>query len=64
MTTGVRPDGSEVRVPMSLRMPYAKDMTEVELQAMWAYLQSLTAARAPRARMTPTHRPRDAACAP
>jgi len=38
---GVRPDGSSILAPMTLIMPYAQRMTEVELQAMWAYIQSL-----------------------
>jgi cytochrome c553 len=38
---GVRPDGSAVQMPMSLMAPYANQMTEVELQALWTYLQSV-----------------------
>lgn len=38
-----RPDGSEVRAPMSLMQPYAKRMTDTELQALWLYLASLEA---------------------
>jgi mono/diheme cytochrome c family protein len=38
-----RPDGSEIRVPMSLMAPYTAEMTDVELQALWAYLQTLEA---------------------
>lgn len=36
-----RPDGSKVREPMTLMAPYAANMTDVELRALWAYLQSL-----------------------
>lgn len=31
-------DGTALREPMSLLAPYAKKMTDTELQAMWAYL--------------------------
>ncbi|MCA9582338.1 MAG: c-type cytochrome, partial [Myxococcales bacterium] len=37
-----RPDGSDIRPPMSLMKPYAKKMTDVELRALWAYLRSTT----------------------
>jgi cytochrome c553 len=40
---GKRPDGTELRPPMSGMMPYARNMTDVELQALWAYLRSLPA---------------------
>jgi len=36
----VRPDGTPIRVPMTLIAPYAKNMTDVEMQALWAYLRS------------------------
>jgi mono/diheme cytochrome c family protein len=38
---GQRPDGTAVRLPMSLMAPFAASMTEVERRALWAYLQSL-----------------------
>lgn len=41
MRTGKRPDGSAVKDPMSLVMPYAVKMTEVEMKALWTYLSSL-----------------------
>ncbi len=41
MTTGKKADGTMVLAPMDLMMPYAKKMTEVEMQALFAYLQSL-----------------------
>lgn len=36
-----RPDGTELRPPMSLIIPFATRMTDVELEAMWTYLSSL-----------------------
>jgi mono/diheme cytochrome c family protein len=36
-----RPDGSEIREPMSFVTPFARNMTQVELEAIWMYLQSL-----------------------
>ena len=41
LRTGTKPDGTALRVPMSDMVPAAQRMTEVELQAIWAYLQSL-----------------------
>jgi mono/diheme cytochrome c family protein len=41
MREGRRPDGAEIREPMSFVMPFANNMTEVEMQALWLYLQSL-----------------------
>ncbi|MFT4625877.1 MAG: mono/diheme cytochrome c family protein [Myxococcota bacterium] len=41
MTEGKRPDGSALLAPMDLMMPYAKRMTDVELEALFMYLQSL-----------------------
>ncbi len=38
---GRRPDGTALRAPMTLMSPYAKSMTDVELQALWAYLRSV-----------------------
>lgn len=38
---GVRPDGTELLPPMNLVMPYANNMTPVEREALWLYLQSL-----------------------
>lgn len=43
MRLGVRPDGTELRAPMTLMRPYAAEMTEVEMRALWAYLQSVDA---------------------
>jgi mono/diheme cytochrome c family protein len=37
-----RPDGTDLREPMALVRPYAQRMTDVEIQAMWAYLQSIS----------------------
>ncbi len=39
--TGKKPDGTMMRAPMTLIMPYARQMSDVELQALWLYLQSL-----------------------
>lgn len=36
-----RPDGTTLREPMSFLAPYGQKMTEVERQALWAYLQTL-----------------------
>ena len=38
-----RPDGTGVRPPMSDIVPFAENMTDVEIEALWAYLQSLPA---------------------
>lgn len=44
MRTGMQPDGGEVRVPMTFVIPMGQNMTETELRAMWAYLQTVPAA--------------------
>jgi mono/diheme cytochrome c family protein len=36
-----RPDGTPVREPMSLMQPYAVNMSDVEIEALWIYLQSV-----------------------
>lgn len=36
-----RPDGSDLRVPMTFIAPYAQNMTDVEMEAMWTYLRSI-----------------------
>jgi len=41
MKEGRRPDGTEVRAPMTLLLPYAQRMTDVEMKALWTYLASL-----------------------
>ena len=41
MRTGERPDGSKVRTPMQEVTWLGRAMTETELRAMWAFLQSL-----------------------
>jgi mono/diheme cytochrome c family protein len=38
---GVRPDGTPLRLPMTLVVPYAQRMSEVETRAIWMYFQSL-----------------------
>ena len=41
MLDGERPDGTTVLAPMDLIVPYAQQMTDVELEALWLYLQSV-----------------------
>lgn len=43
MRGGKRPDGTPLQPPMSLVMPYAQNMKDTELQAIFTYLQSLPA---------------------
>ena len=38
---GVRPDGTAIQPPMSLIMPYAQQMADVEIEAIWLYLRTL-----------------------
>jgi mono/diheme cytochrome c family protein len=40
---GKRPDGTALRSPMSGVVPYAAKMSNVEVEALWMYLQSLPA---------------------
>jgi cytochrome c553 len=40
---GVRKDGTPLRSPMSMMLPYAQKMEDDELKALWAYLQSVPA---------------------
>jgi len=40
---GKRPDGTALRMPMSEVVPYAAKMSDVEVEALWMYLQSLPA---------------------
>jgi mono/diheme cytochrome c family protein len=42
-------DGRALREPMSLMTKYGQSMTEVELQALWSYLQSLPPQATPKA---------------
>jgi len=41
MLEGVRPDGTPIREPMTLVTPFARNMTEVEMEALWLYLGTL-----------------------
>ena len=41
MREGKRPDGGMLRAPMSSVVRYGKNMTGVEMEALWNYLQSL-----------------------
>lgn len=43
MRRGVRPDGSALRAPMTNMRRYAEAMTEVEMQALWAYISTVPA---------------------
>jgi cytochrome c553 len=43
MKQGLGPDGTRFREPMTLLSPYAQQMKDVELRALWTYLQSLPA---------------------
>jgi mono/diheme cytochrome c family protein len=41
MRDGVRPDGTALKPPMTLIQPYAQKVTDIEMQALWMFLQSL-----------------------
>jgi mono/diheme cytochrome c family protein len=41
LTQGRRPDGTKLRAPMSEIVEYAKGMNDVEVRALWSYLQSI-----------------------
>jgi cytochrome c553 len=41
LTAGTRPDGTALLPPMTLILPAGQNMTDVEMEALWAYLQSL-----------------------
>ncbi len=43
VTEGKKPDGTELRVPMADVVPYLRQMTDVELQALWMYLETVPA---------------------
>jgi cytochrome c553 len=47
MREGVRPDGTPLKPPMNGLLAYAQRMTDVEMQALWAYLRSVPAAPTP-----------------
>jgi mono/diheme cytochrome c family protein len=44
MREGKRPDGTALRVPMSEVVPYVARMSDIEVEALWMYLQWLPAA--------------------
>lgn len=44
---GTRPDGTKLLPPMSAVTTFAQQMTDVELQALWTYLQALPPAAMP-----------------
>jgi mono/diheme cytochrome c family protein len=41
LRTGKKPDGTDVRAPMSQMVPYGQQMNDVEVRALWAYIQSV-----------------------
>ena len=41
LTEGVRPDGTTLLPPMTLVLPAGQSMTDVELEALWAYVRSV-----------------------
>ncbi len=43
MRDGQRPDGTALQMPMTLVAQYAQRMTDVEMEALWVYLQSVPA---------------------
>ena len=43
MREGVRKDGTKLREPMALMPKYAKNMTDIEIQALWAYISTVPA---------------------
>jgi hypothetical protein len=43
MRQGKRPDGRSLAAPMSEVVPYARNLTEVEVEALWTYLRSILA---------------------
>ena len=43
MREGRRPDGTGLRLPMTEVIPFARKMTETEMQALWSYLRSVNA---------------------
>ncbi|MBS1150489.1 MAG: cytochrome c, class [Myxococcaceae bacterium] len=45
---GKRKNGAELRVPMSAMKAYAANITQTELKAMWAYLQTAPARPSPK----------------
>lgn len=47
MRDGIRPDGTELLMPMTMVLPYARRMTDVEMEALWTYLQSVPAVASP-----------------
>lgn len=47
MREGRRPDGREIQLPMTMVRPFAQNMTEVEMESLWVYLQSVPARPTP-----------------
>jgi mono/diheme cytochrome c family protein len=48
MRSGVRPDGTALLMPMTLALPYTANLTDVEMRALWLYLESLDPMATPR----------------
>ena len=47
MREGVRPDGTALQMPMTLALPYTSNLTDVEVRALWLFLESLDPAATP-----------------
>lgn len=43
MRAGTRPDGTPLLVPMTMIRPYAEQMTDTEMEALWLFLRSVPA---------------------
>jgi hypothetical protein len=41
LRTGIRPDGTPLRLPMTIVVPYAQRMTDTEVKALWAYISTV-----------------------
>lgn len=41
LRAGTRPDGTALREPMTFVQPHAEKMTDVEMEALWMYVQSV-----------------------
>ena len=41
MRDGMRPNGTTLLLPMTIVLPYARRMTDVEMEALWVYLRSV-----------------------
>jgi mono/diheme cytochrome c family protein len=41
LRSGNKPDGTPLRIPMANMVPYTRNMTDVELQALWMFLRQV-----------------------